>query len=274
MKDLIFIFITSLLLLACKKDEEYPFEQSPYIEFQELSYSEDEESFSKILELQFIVWDKEGDIGFKDYEVGYPYHLYNIIIDSNNEPVRFSNEIEPPFYIAPMNLIFDGSTSRYVGQFDLKNKTLYSGEIIRDEEFSCDKQILLNDQFGSPYDTLFGQENEFFSNLDITIYDEEGNEFDFRSYFNSSSCTIGNFDGRLLDISGIDIFSPLEGNPFSVARRDEYSWFVKYEMNSSVWSLVFLDEQRELQFQINDQGLNQSNIETTGLVTLEEITKE
>jgi len=272
-KKLLFIFTIPILLFSCDKEEkEYPFDQSPYVEFEDLVFHDGQSA--SILELSFIVWDKEGDVGFRDQDIGYPFHYYDVIVDSKDDPVKFRNSIEPPFYSLPMDIVFDNEVGKYVGKYDFQNKSFYSEEIVRDGEFSCEENIILRDNYYNPYDTLFGYENEYFFNLNVDFYKEEGNELDFKEIFNSNDCNLGNFNAKLFDISGISHFSPLDGNPFKIERRDRYSWKITYNMQSNVLKVIFLDKPFELRFSINDQALNESNIASSGLVTLEEITAE
>ncbi|MEM7299025.1 MAG: hypothetical protein AAF391_12255, partial [Bacteroidota bacterium] len=81
MRILISLCILSILISCGKDEEEYPFDQSPYVEFDELVFRDTDTQDA--LELSFIVWDEEGDIGLTEDSEDFndPYHYYDVIID-------------------------------------------------------------------------------------------------------------------------------------------------------------------------------------------------
>ena len=104
MKYFLLLTTVILLLASCSEDSEYPFEQSPYVEFEDLAFI-DSEQIVDTLKLSFTVWDSDGDLGLEDVRnLNHPYHEYNVITDSQGEPVRLRNEVIPPFYSSPVNV--------------------------------------------------------------------------------------------------------------------------------------------------------------------------
>ena len=275
MKNPLLALILVFTLFACsKEEEEYPFDQSPYVEFDELVFYDDDIG-QDTLELSFIVWDREGDIGFRDLDVGFPYNQFNVIVDSNNELVTISNDLEPPYYQLPMDILLDSKTWEYNYFIFSEPRSLFSNTDERSGLYSCEEYIIRYDpmtNFSDPIDTLYGQLNNYYKNLNVDFLKTNGRKFDFQEAFNSQSCSLGDFDAKLFDISDVGFFNPVYVDVFDVERRGEYSWKISYYMRSQAWKLAFSNEPLEIQFSITDRELNESNTASSGLVTLEEIT--
>lgn len=265
MRRLIIIGIVGILV-SCGKDDEpvYPFEQSPYVEFDQLVFHDSDTQDT--LELSFIVWDEEGDIGLtnESEDLSHPYHLYDAIIDEDDVPVTITGIFNTPFYKVPtFPLIIDGETA-YVYFPD--QRTLFS-EIDNRPPYSCDSYEILEAELSS--DTFYLERNKFFYNLHVDFVNNSGESLDFNEIFNTQQCDLGNFNARLIPLG-----ESTSGRVFTVERLNKFSWRVRYWMLSTGWKLVFLDNQFEVQFEVNDRELNESNAASSGLVTINEITEQ
>lgn len=275
MKEIPLVFIVCVFFSCSSADEEYPFDQSPYIEIENLEFHDT--PTSDTMKLTFILWDKEGDIGFRDSDFGFPYHLYNSIVDQNNELVTINNELAPPYYQVPTDIALDRESGQYGYYFDLMNKSPISDQIGWTSDFSCDRHFIRYEDTSigsSPIDTLLGQENEFVWNLRLSILDENGTELDFNKIFANPSCDLGKFHARIFDLSGVPSIYPVDFSVFKVQRINDFAWRIQYNMLSQVWRLALLEGRFEFTLDVNDRALNKSNLESTGLFTLEEITEQ
>jgi len=264
MNKLLFLlgFSSLLILLSCGDDEEeYPFSQSPFVEFENLVFHDS--NSQDTIELTFIIWDEEGDIGLDNaVDVQAPYHQYDAIIDENNDPVTISGTFELPFYNVPT--FFQNINGEIVNVFFPSEKSLFS-EMDNRPSYSCANYQIIETEFQP--DTFYIIRNKYFHNLHVDFLDREGISIDFNEIFNNPDCNIGDFNARLYPIGN----TPVGDQTFSVVKLNRFAWRVSYRMMSQSWRPAFQEDPFEVQFQVNDRELNESNIVGSGLVTLEEI---
>ncbi|MEO9483403.1 MAG: hypothetical protein ABJG47_08165 [Ekhidna sp.] len=258
MKGLCVLFFLSTLFVSCSEEEKrYPFEQSPYAEFDDLEFH-DSSSLDTLL-LTFTIWDIEGDIGSDLNEV----NEFELILDELGRPVTISGDQQPSCYL-PI-------TSRKLQDIDVNYEAdgcRVDFTIPERPPFSCDEYQIIKD------DTLFIRRIKGYYDLLIDFKNVNNENYNFQEIFNSSDCNLGNFNARLIDFANVDVFRPIEVNPYKIKKLSKFSYQVSYMMLSSGWKPAIGQNQFELEFQVIDQTLNESNVATSGLVTLEKITQK
>lgn len=223
------VILATLLFSGCFEPPD--FSPIPDIEFRSLRYIEYEDASDSML-LQFDFQDGDGDIGLRDEDANYPFHSNNLIIDSRDSIVTYSNNVVPPFYTAP-----------WVHPYyfvDLKEP--FSEGDSRPAYNNCDYFIdpSLTD------DTLFIQKNEFANNFHIDFLERKNGVYS-KVFFSSSTCDIVDFNGR------IPIFDS-EHNGKSLTGTITYSLF------SRGFKTILTPDTFKVQFYIYDRALNKSNV--------------
>lgn len=276
MRQVFLISAISALLFSCsKEEEEYPFDQSPYIEFEDLTYFDNVQGVDTLI-ISFIVWDREGDVGLDANEVEYPFHYYEVVVNEDNDLVTISNSIEPPYYIVPLNILFDGNTGKSVYVYYPEKKTFFSDSDKRLNYYSCDENFIIYEDINNednPLDTLYAFKNKYFYNLHLNLLDDNGAKLNFQEIFDTNNCNTGNFNARIFDISTVPLFERVKVGFIEVEKRDKFSWKVTYKIVSIALKMA-LPNQFQISFEIIDRELSESNIASSGLTTLDEITVE
>ena len=259
-KKSLLILLFSLIIVSCNDDaEEYPFEQSPYVEFDDLVFRDTDQLDT--LELSFILWDRERDIGFTSSleDQNRPFHYAEIIIDDNDQPVKISGDYTPPFFKTP--IFFSFSEPAY-----FTDQKIPFSETDNRGAYTCANYEIIE------LDTFFIERNKYYYNVHVDFIDDEGDEIDFELLFSVDDCSVGNFNLRLNPLEEIDFFETFDAGTFRIERRGRYSWGITYKMTSAAFKLALQGERFGIELLVNDRELNESNTISSGLVTLEEIT--
>ena len=271
MRQFLFISITSLILFSCSEEKtEYPFDQSPYVEFEDLVFYDAQ---TDTLELSFIVWDREGDVGFRNEDIAHPYHLYDVVLDKDDNFISHESIYNPPFRTVPGFYAVDPDDFRY--KLFVQNEFSEELQLDKYPSLSCEDYAITN-EYGDPL--FLGWINDHYYNLEVSFLDSDNHEIDFREIFGAEEpydlCGIGEFDARLFDYSHVNFFNSVEHMPFRIKRRDKYSVIITYLIQTNALKIALLKNIFKVDFFIKDRELNQSNTASSGLVTLEEITAQ
>lgn len=268
-RKLLCLSIFSFLLFACgSEDEEYPFDQSPYIEFEEILYLSRDEiaeigvaSGSGALELSFLIYDLEGDIG-SSIEEGD--HFINLIVDDNGLPVTLNGDHPEPYCYLPID-----HTSYQEVRAEYQSSECETDRIINSRPpFSCSDYLIKED-------TFYIENIESFYNLQFDFFNAESRRIDISEFLLSNECSLQRFYGRMPVLKDYDgSVGAFLGGVFDISKRDKFSWNLKYYIFHDDFGSIFKEKKWRLDFWIFDRALNKSNIASSGLVTLEEITAQ
>lgn len=237
------IFLT-MAVSACFDPPE--FENEPKIRFRSLQYidyPDRTEGARDSLILRFEFEDGDGNIGLDDRFTFFPFHSDDLVIDSQDSLVRYSNAVVPPLYLVDPDGI---SEPRLFSDTD--NRPAYN---------DCDYMIVGND-------TLYKRRNEYSRNFHIDFYRKRDGAYtriDFQKFFGSGKCEQLTFDGR------IPIFNP-EGQGKAMTGT------INYDMYSSLWELALSTDTFKIEFLIFDRTLNASNVAVSPDLTLPDITSK
>ncbi|GAB4239053.1 MAG: hypothetical protein Tsb0034_15030 [Ekhidna sp.] len=245
--------ILSLLLLSTVLSgcfEEEVFSDVPRIEFQDIRYVDTQSVDSLILSFSFE--DEGADIGLNATfdDLLQPYQVYDLIIDANDSAITINQDnLALPLFRAPV--LIDQQEGELAYFYFPENKVPFAQEDNR-PAYDCDFYEIIDS------DTFFIQRNEFHNNFHIEFERKRGSAFaplDFNQVFNSSDCTLGQFDGR------IPYYDP-EGK----------SGNYEYAMISQAFRLAFLDDSIRVRFYVYDRALNKSNEVVSPPFLLKDIT--
>jgi hypothetical protein len=241
-----FIIISMLLLFAgCFAIDNLP--DTPRISFKDLKFTNKGPGL-EFLSLTIDFQDGNGDIGLGKDELSFPYHPFDVIVDSNNKLVTISNKVVPPFYAEAPN-----NTLTLFSNFDNRS------------DFNClDYELLeinLNTNGATTRkDTVYISRNENNKNIFVEYYRKRGGTYQFIDWIRVTSaeaCGIS-FDSRFPVFDAESIGKPLQGS-------------ITYKMISSGIDEVLRSDTFRLKVRIKDRALNESNTVTTPDFTLSEI---
>jgi hypothetical protein len=218
------IILGTLLFVGCFDPPD--FSNVPEISFRSLRYIEYEDAPDSML-LQFDFRDGNGDIGIDDDYFQYPFHRFNLIIDSRDSLVTISDpDVVPPFYVVDP-----------AGQ-----RELFSETDNRPPFNNCD--YFFNADVIP--DTLFIQENEFSNNFHIEFLERKNGQYS-KVFFSNSTCDVVDFDGR------IPIFDS-EHNGQSLTGT------ITYRLYSQGFPIILTPDTFKIRFYLYDRELNPSNV--------------
>lgn len=220
------IILITLGFSSCFNPPDFPDE--PEIEFRSLEYIDYADDVDSML-LRFDFEDGDGDIGLSDDYFGYPYHRFNVVVDSFDSLVSISDSnVVLPFYL--------------IDPYGIGEKTLFSETDNRPLYSSCDYYYDPN----VLDDTIFIQENEYNNNFYIDILKRKNGVYS-KFYFNNSTCDLVNFNSR------IPIFdSEHDGKSLSGT--------ITYYLSSIGWANVLTPDTFKIRFYIYDRALHKSNV--------------
>ena len=222
------LIITVTFFMSCEETVEVPVE--PAVSFKSFSVVEFEEE-PEFFQLQFDLTDGDGDIGLLPEQDFVPFHEFDLILDADNQLVRKSNEVSPPFFrLRPNGERFFFSEEDERPAFDLFNYMLMD-TIASGVELS---------------DTVMIHRNLFHNNIYVSVLRKEGENY----------LPAGGRDSRPL-ISGR--FS-MSGGTAKVAPIISA---VSFPIAADQFKHLSLQDTLKLEFYIFDRNLNQSNIEVT-----------
>jgi hypothetical protein len=245
-KSTSFIFISMLLLFAgCFAIDDIS--DTPRISFSDLTFTNNGPG-SEFLSLTIDFQDGDGNIGLGKDELSFPYHPYDVIVDSDGELVTISKVVKLPFYAQSPN-----NTSRLFSNFDNRST------------FNCLEYELLEINLNTNgattrKDTVFIIRNENNKNIFVEYYRKRGGSYQFIDWIRITSaeaCGIS-FDSRFPVFDSESIGKPLQGS-------------ITYKMISSGIDDVIRSDTFRLKVRIKDRALNESNTITTPDFTLNEI---
>lgn len=223
--------IGSLLLFSCEETVEVPIE--PAVSFKALSVMEFEET-PEFFQLQFHLTDGDGDIGLQPDHDFVPFHEFDLILDVNNQLVRKSNVVTPPFFrLRPNGERFFFSEEDERPGFSEFNYMLMDS-VTSGEQLS---------------DTVLIHRNVFHHNIYISILKKVGDDFVYSAQ--------SDFDTSRPPISGRFMVPEASGKEEPVISE------VSYEMSIERFSAFRAQDTLKLEFYIFDRKLNQSNVEMT-----------
>lgn len=245
------LILVILLVDGCFPPPEFP--DTPVIEYTSLRYidylnSEQSTEVSDSLILNFDFEDGDGDVGLSE-EGNYPFHQYDLVLDSRNRLVTISDtSAAPPFF-----------------RVDPLGQRYYFSETDNRPAFSeCDYIIGAAHDDGLQNDTIFKVDNEFYSNFHIDFFRKRGGQYEkilFSSAIGGVSCDVVNFNGR------IPVFDDaLQGKPMSGN--------ITYSLFSRGFQIVLARDTFKIDFYLYDRALNKSNVASSPDLLLSNITVE
>ena len=235
-----------LMITSCFDPEEFP--ETPYIEFESISYRDTETSDSLILKFRFE--DGDGNIGLNSNDIFYPYHDYSLIADEQGNVQIFGSDALPPYFSAAAIPVFvDGNLVDFerVGPWEDFPASDFG------QPYSCENYEIIE------LDTFMVKRNEFGKNLFLEFFTKSGgqyNKIDFNEIFENPDCELGDFDGR------IPWFDP-----------NGKEGIITYSILSGPLRLAFLDDSVKIDFYVVDRELNRSNVASTPDFLLRDITQ-
>ncbi|MFY0606120.1 MAG: hypothetical protein JXR10_05355 [Cyclobacteriaceae bacterium] len=219
------------------------FSEIPKIKFHSLIYYDSITARQDALVLKFDFEDGDGNLGLRETETFVPYHSFDLIIDSRDSIVTYSDtEVVPPLFTVDF-------TGRVRPFDDVDNRPLFN---------NCDYHIA--------GDTFYISKNEFHENLHLTFEVKKNgqySEIDFPSKFGNVDCSSINLNGRFGIFEEDNLGEPLTGT-------------ISYEMSYAInpFPIVFLRDTIRVSFYIYDRDLNKSNVVISPDFTLPSITEE
>jgi hypothetical protein len=162
------VFI-ALQLVSCHKPPELPI--IPAIEFESVEFVKSDGPDSLIVSIHFT--DGDGDLGLTSDDIYPPYEAYDVVLDENNDTIRYGSKPELP-------------------------------------EYNPIDYVILRDEKGAPTDTILVKINENHYNFFVRFFPKKDGtytEFDWRDkpYYQT-------FDGRFPLLNNSDKSRPLEGS--------------------------------------------------------------
>ena len=240
--QLVLVLAFGVFLIGCFEPPEFAVE--PSISFAKLEFKPVANA-SDSLVLTFNFQDGDGDIGLSPNQTGFPYHPFNLVIDSEDSPVFFNDDrvIAPLFLVDPLD-----------------RRTFFSEEDNR-PPYSCDQYVIQEFFSSGDADTVYIQQNEFNRNIYIDFYRKENGEYvSIDDQLSLGSCAEA-FDARIPIFDRDNLGRSLSGT-------------ISYALLSQGFPLVFLNDTIKMDFYIYDQALNRSNVTSTGDFTLRDVTVE
>ena len=92
---LIFLVVTTVILMGCVKPPELPYE--PKITFEKVRFADSEDGPDSLI-VSIYFEDGNGDLGLWADETNEPYHPVDVVYDNNGDTVKYSNDPELPTY--------------------------------------------------------------------------------------------------------------------------------------------------------------------------------
>lgn len=272
MKNFSFLFLVMVILttVGCFKPPEFPDE--PEISFSNIVFIPGADTGDSLI-LSIDFQDGDGDLGLSGSDDNFPYHPFDIIVDSNRDTVFFRDGIRefdgkeriavPPFFRQSP----DGVRVLF-SDIDNRSRTFNCGEY----EFLTTEVIetvnvngILQERLRSiTIDTFNIIPNESHNNFYVRFMRKVNGsfvEFDFRSVGRSDLCG-EDFNGRfpIFDQQNFENENALAGT-------------IDYDMISVGFNLAFRRDTFRIDASIRDRALNLSNEISTPEFTLESITK-
>lgn len=238
------IILITLFFSGCFPPPEFP--EVPNIDFKELEFREYATGSDSLI-LKFDFEDGDGDIGLTSDEIFSPYHPINLVIDSRDSVVTFSDTTAvPPFYL-----------------IDPRNVATFFSETDNRPPFNCSSYLIGSfSDIGS--DTFFIQKNEFHNNLHIEFLRKRNGQYteiDFAAEFGNANCSVVDFNGRIPIFERENLGRSLSGT-------------ISYAMLSAGFPIILRADTFKVKFYIYDRALNKSNEVESPDLTLDRITEE
>lgn len=241
------LLISMTLFIGCFDPPEFPVE--PTISFERIRYI-NVEGGSDSLILSFNFEDGDGDIGLNSNQSLAPFHSFNLVIDSRDSLVTFSDSnVQPPFFTAdPLDNIVLFSESDNRPQFNC-NEWFING---------ADEDLFFGDL---PFDTIYVQPNVFNKNIYIDFFRKSQGEYTLinNELSPGDACT-EDFDARIPVFDSDNVGRSLSGT-------------INYALLSQGFPILFRNDTIKLEFFIYDQALNRSNVAETPDFVLANITR-
>ena len=240
-----------IVVTSCFEKDVFP--DTPRIEFEEIKFVDLDNAADSLI-LTFSFEDGTGDIGLGNGpDLLSPFQVYDLIIDDEDSTITINqapSTIQFPLHRAPV--LIDEQNGEIAYFFFPESKTFFSSEDNR-PAYGCDFYEIIEE------DTFYVARNEFHFNFHIEFQRKIGENYEpinFRETFNSTNCSLGNFNGR------IPVFDP-----------DGKSGTINYAMLSQAFRLAFIDDIIRAKFFIYDRAQNKSNEAFTSDFILSEITQ-
>jgi len=256
-KVILFLSVSLGLLSGCFSPPEFP--DVPEISFENIVFIRGEEFSGDSLILSINFQDGDGDLGFTGVDTGFPYHPFDIIVDSNGDSVFFSDEprvSDPGLVKQPVPPFFRRSPNG--------SMTPFSDTDNRGGIFLCPEYEEISNSQGDVIDTVYISENVNSANIYVEFLRKRNGEFqvfDFRAIASSDLCG-EDFNGRfpIFDQQNFEEGKPLAGT-------------IDYSMVSVGFELAFRMDTFRIDVSIRDRALNLSNVVSTPEFTLQGITQ-
>lgn len=267
----VLILILSVCLLAgCFRPPEFPDE--PEIEFEDIVFKPGAEVDTLLLSINFQ--DGDGDLGLSGLEDEFPYHPFDIVVDSNGDTVFFRDGFRqynnstkvavPPFYrVSPDNTsellsTTDNRPESFTCQsFEFLTQEVERTTVVNGEEITTTDEI--------PVDSIYIVPNPSHNNFYVEFERKVNGQyvlFDFRNVARNDFCG-DDFNGRFPIFDQINFE---EGNALAGT--------IEYNMFSIGFDLAFRRDTFRINATIRDRALNLSNTVSTPDFTLESITRD
>ena len=246
--SIFFLLMLLTVLAGCFRPPEFPDE--PEITFNNIKFKTgDDLGDSLILSIDFQ--DGDGDIGLRGSEVSFPYHPFDVIVDSRGDTVTFSgtNAQAPYFRRNPL-----GQQELYTDDPDTLNTS-----------YNCQEfELVLDPLTGLTRDTMRIVKNPNNLNIYVEFYREEANGefefFDWTAVASSTRCG-EDFNGRF---PIFDERNLVDGNPLAGT--------IDYSMVSVGFNFAMRNNNFRIDVRILDRDLNVSNTVSSQVFRLSDIT--
>ncbi|MFY0689444.1 MAG: hypothetical protein JXQ90_19900 [Cyclobacteriaceae bacterium] len=238
-----------VFLIGCFEPPAFPLE--PEISFNRMEFV-DVEGAADSLVLTFDFQDGDGDIGLSSSDYLPPFHSFDLVFDSNGEPVFYNDTA----FTLPLYSIYD-STQRELPVYE------FSGEL---PEYSCRdytsgyEYVINGDTIFSRQDTLLIDQNEFNKNIYLEFLRKRGADYvSINNEFSRGSCDEF-FNSRIPVFDEDNMGRAISGS-------------ISFAMLSQGFKATFRNDSIKVRFYIFDRGLNKSNVAESPDFVLRDITR-
>ena len=232
LKNVILLTLIGVIFTCCYRPPEFP--NDPEIGFENIAFIPGEIGVTQdTLILTFSFQDGNGDIGLDGDENTYPYHLFETIVDSNDDTVTLSAQN----LVAPYFSIVQNGPRTFFSDVDPR------------VPYDCEFYEIFNQK-----DTVLIAKNRFHNNIFLEFLLKRGENytpFQFDNVLSIENCG-GFFDGRFPIFDQINL---VQGKPLAGS--------MEYVMADFGFQLAMRNETFKIRVTIVDRDLNESNsIET------------
>jgi hypothetical protein len=255
MKIFFCLFTLIFFFYACSENEINPLDYSsvPQIEFVNYEIKEIEGFYFDSLIVSIKISDREMDVGSASYVNDKPRHLFEYIIDSEDNLVTYNaKKVVPPLYrLIPIDFNDEIDTVFFSNSTDVipKKYSCFDFEILH-------KTLAINDSLVMVTDTLFIRRNEDYFNFFLKIDTLDSNSGYFDSYYDCRPPWSGR--SPIMEAGNYGKTLKYPGSPFAYQRLNDHETILTYGILSG-FRLLYRGQTIKISCYIKDNALNKSN---------------